>query len=135
MALRHSVGDLVSTVLSMARTRLELFTLEASGEKSRLIRLLCMTFGGLLFASLALLVFSVAVALYFWPTEERYLALAVLALIYAVLGLGLFCAVWRSLKNGPQPFAATLDELKRDIALANRLREPDEPDNTGGQHG
>ncbi|WP_397474057.1 phage holin family protein [Pusillimonas sp.] len=135
MALRHSVGDLVTTVLSMARTRLELFSLEASGEKSRLIRVLCMALGGLLFAGLALLVFSVAVALYFWPTEERYLALGVLALIYAILGLGLFAGVWHCLSNGPSPFSATLDELKRDIALAERLREPDEPDDRGGRHG
>lgn len=136
MALRHSVGDIVTTVLSMARTRLELFSLEAVGEKSRLIRLLGMAFGALLFACLALLVFSVAVALYFWPTEARYLALGVLALIYAVLGLGLFWGVWHGITNGPTPFAATLDELKRDITLAQRLREPDEPEQSNRErHG
>lgn len=136
MALRHSIGDLASTVLSMVRTRLELFSLEAAGEKSRLIRLLCMAFGALLLMSLALLVFSIAVALYFWPTEERYLAIGVLALIYAVAGLGLFWGVWHSLSNGPAPFSATLDELRRDISLAERLREPDEQgDSTGDRHG
>lgn len=135
MALRHSVGDLVTTVLSMARTRLELFALEASGEKSRLIRLLLMAFGGLLFGCLALLVFTAAVAMYFWPTEDRYLALGVLALVYAVLCLALFWSVRHSLRKAPVPFAATLDELKRDIALADRLREPDEANDTGGRHG
>jgi len=136
MALRHSIGDLASTVLSMVRTRLELFSLEAAGEKSRVLRLLCMAFGALLFSSLALLVFSIAVALYFWPTEARYLAIGVLALIYAVVGLGLFWGVWHCLSNGPMPFSATLAELKRDISLAERLREPDEPDDsTGGRHG
>lgn len=120
----------------MGRTRLELFALEAAGEKSRLIRILCMAFGALLLMSLALLVFSIAVALYFWPTEERYLAIGVLALIYAVGGLGLFWGVWHCLHNGPAPFSATLDELKRDISLAERLREPDDADHsTGGRHG
>jgi len=135
MALRHSVGDIVTTVLSMARTRLELFTLEATLEKSRLVRVLCMAFGALVFATLALLVFSVAVTLYFWPTDERYLAMGVLALIYAVIGAGLFIAVWRGVVNSPAPFAATLDELKRDIALADRLREPDAVEDSEGLHG
>ena len=120
----------------MLRTRLELFSLEAAGEKSRLIRVLCMAFGALLFLSLALLVFSIAVALYFWPTEQRYLAIGVLALIYALAGLGLFWGVWHCLSNGPLPFSATLDELKRDISLAERLREPDERDDSqGDRHG
>lgn len=135
MTLRHSVGDIVTTVLSMARTRLELFTLEATQEKSRLVRVLCMAFGALLFATLALLVFSVAVTLYFWPTDDRYLAMGLLALIYAVIGVGLFIAVWRGLVNGPSPFSATLDELKRDIALADRLREPDDVDDSERLHG
>ncbi|TFL13178.1 phage holin family protein [Pusillimonas caeni] len=136
MALRHSIGDLASTVLSMVRTRLELFSLEAVSEKTRLIRILCMAFGALLLLSLALLVFSIAVALYFWPTEERYLAIGVLALIYALAGLGLFWGVWHCLSNGPIPFSATLDELKRDISLAERLREPDEhSDSRGERHG
>lgn len=132
MALRHSIGDLATTVLSMVRTRLELLSIEAVGEKTRLIRLLCMAFGALFLLMLALLVLSIAVALYFWPTEARYLALAVLALVYAVGGLGLFLGVWHGLRNGPVPFSATLDELKRDINLADRLREPDEPVRTRG---
>ena len=135
MALRHSIGDLAGTLLSMVRTRLELFSLEAANEKSRLIRLLCMAFGALLLLSLALLAFSIAVALYFWPTEARYLAIGVLALVYALIGLGLFWGVWNGLK-GPMPFSATLDELKRDISLAERLREPDgNNDSSGGRHG
>src|SRR5690606_5173417 len=100
MALRHSVGDLAGTVLSMLRTRLELFSLEAADEKSRLIRILCMAFGALLLMSLALLAFSIAVALYFWPTEARYLAIGTLALIYALMGLGLFWGVWNGLTKG-----------------------------------
>lgn len=133
MALRHSVGDLATTILSMARTRLELFSLEAVGEKSRVVKVLCMALGALFLLGLALLVFSIAVAFYFWPTEERYLVLVVLALVYAIGGLGLFFGVWHGLRNGPPPFSATLDELKRDIALADRLREPDDP--PGDQHG
>src|SRR3546814_1499998 len=71
MALRQSVGDLACTLLSIVRTRLELFSLEASEQKVNLIAILGMAFGALLFLTLAVLVFSIAVALYFWPTDQR----------------------------------------------------------------
>src|SRR3546814_10782495 len=116
MALRQSVGDLACTLLSIVRTRLELFSLEASEQKVNLIAILGMAFGALLFLTLAVLVFSIAVALYFWPTDQRYLALGCLALLYAVLGAGLFWAVRRKLLVSPMPFAATVDELRRDLA-------------------
>ncbi len=124
MALRQSVGDLACTLLSIVRTRIELFSLEASEQKSQLITLLGMAFGALLFLTLALLVFSIAVALYFWPTEQRYLALGLLALIYGLVGAGLFLAIRHRLLYSPMPFSATVDELRRDLALAERLREP-----------
>lgn len=134
MALRHSIGDLATTFMSMVRTRLELIALEASAAKSRLIRVLCMALGALIFITLALLVFSMTVALYFWPTEHRYVALGVLALIYVVIGLGLLWAVVHGLRNGPLPFAATLDELQRDIRLAKRLGDPSDTESRGSRH-
>lgn len=127
MALRQSVGDLACTMLSIVRTRLELFSLEASEQKAQLIVILGMAFGALLFLTLAVLVFSLAVALYFWPTEQRYVALSLLTLFYAVLGVGLFWGVRYKLLFSPMPFSATIDELRRDLALADRLREPADP--------
>ena len=124
MALRQSVGDLACTLLSIFRTRLELFSLEAAEQKSQVISLLGMAFGALLFLTLGLLVFSIAVALYFWPTEQRYLALGILALVYALIGFGFFLAVRRKLLYEPMPFAGTLEELQLDLALVERLREP-----------
>lgn len=125
MALRQSVGELASALLSIVRTRLELFALEASAQKSHLILAAGLAFGGLLFSTLAVLVFSIAVALYFWPSDYRYVALFVLALAYAVLGVVLFWIVRRKLTRAPVPFSATLEELRRDIALVDRLRDAD----------
>lgn len=124
MALRQSVGELACTLLSIVRTRLELFSLEAAGQKAHLIAILGMAFGALLFLTLAVLVFSIAVALYFWPTDQRYMALGLLALLYGLLGAGLFLAVRSKLLFAPMPFAATVDELRRDLSLLERLREP-----------
>ncbi|HUG58029.1 MAG TPA: phage holin family protein [Candidimonas sp.] len=124
MALRQSVGDLACTLLSIVRTRLELFSLEASGQKAHLITVLGLAFGALLFLTLAVLVLSIAIALYFWPTDQRYLALGLLALVYGLIGCGMFMAVRSKLLFAPTPFAATVDELRRDLSLLERLREP-----------
>lgn len=124
MALRQSVSDMAGTLLSVICTRLELFSIEASEQKARLVMVLGMAFAALLFLTLALLVFSIAVALYFWPTEQRYLALGLLALLYGVVGIGFFWVLRHELLFEPMPFAATLNELKRDMTMVERLREP-----------
>ena len=124
MALRQSVSDLGATALSVLRTRLELFSLEAAEQRVRMVRFMAMAFGALMCLSLAVFVFTLLVVLYFWPTEHRYLALGILALVYAVSGAGLFWAVRHALVSGPLPFSATLDELRRDAALLDRLRAP-----------
>lgn len=124
MALRQAVGGLTATFLSILRTRFELLTLEAAEQKANVMALLGLAFGALVFLTLSLLVFTATVAVYFWPTEDRYLALAILAFIYFVIGVGLVLAARSRLVNGPAPFAATLDELRRDVELLDRLKHP-----------
>ncbi|KAG1336325.1 hypothetical protein G6F61_014971 [Rhizopus arrhizus] len=67
-----------------------------------------MAFPALLFQTLAVLVFTVTVAVLFWPTEDRYLALGLLAAFYGIVGIGLLLAVRHALVYGAPPFAATL---------------------------
>jgi uncharacterized membrane protein YqjE len=122
MAIRKSLLGVASSLVELGRTRFELLALEASAEKGRLLKLLGCSFAALLFLTLAVLVFSILVAVYFWPTESRYMALGVLAAAYALLGLILLYVVRRTLVEGPTPFAATLQELGRDAQLLDRLR-------------
>ncbi|AOB30064.1 hypothetical protein AKI39_04235 [Bordetella sp. H567] len=122
MPLRKSLLGVASSLVELGRTRFELLALEASAEKGRLLKLLGCSFAALLFLTLAVLVFSIWVAVYFWPTDERYIALGVLAAVYAVLGVILLYIVRRTLTQGPAPFAATLEELARDAQLLERLR-------------
>ena len=117
MGLRKSVFGVASGLVGLLRTRLELLALEAADEKARLLKLLGMAFAALLFLTLAVLVFTVSIAVAFWPTENRYLALGLLAGLYAVLGVGLLVAVRQALLYGPPPFSATLEELGRDAEL------------------
>ncbi|WP_251865793.1 phage holin family protein [Achromobacter sp. Marseille-Q4962] len=128
MGLRKSVFGVASSLVGLFRTRLELLALEAAGEKARLLKLLGMAFAALLFLTLAVLVFTVCIAVAFWPTENRYLALGLLAAFYGLLGLALLLAVRHGLLYGPPPFAATLEELGRDAELLDRVREAQDED-------
>lgn len=128
MGLRTSVTGVASSLLGLLRTRLELLALEASEEKSRLIKTLGMAFGALLFVTLAVLVFTIMVAVAFWPTDNRYMALGLLAAVYALVGLALLWAVRRQLLFGPIPFSATIEELGRDADLLARVRAAHEAD-------
>src|SRR3546814_10636765 len=81
MALRQSVGELADTLLSTIRTRIELFSLEAADQKARMVRLLALLCVTLFFVPLAVLPLSATIALYFWPTPYRYLALWLMVLL------------------------------------------------------
>ncbi|MDQ8035538.1 hypothetical protein CEG14_20755 [Bordetella genomosp. 1] len=126
MSLRRSVFGVAASLVGLLRTRLELLALEASGEKARLVKVLGMAFAALLFITLAVLVFTITIAVAFWPTEDRYVALGLLAGIYGVIGVGLLLLVRRTLVDGPVPFAATLEELGRDAELLDRVRDAQE---------
>ncbi|MFF7395999.1 phage holin family protein [Achromobacter sp. NPDC008082] len=128
MGLRKSVFGVASSLVGLVRTRLELLALEAADEKSRLLKLLGMAFAALLFLTLAVLVFTVTVAVLFWPTEDRYLALGLLAGFYGIVGVGLLVAVRQGLVYGAPPFAATLEELGRDAELLERIRDAQDDD-------
>ncbi|CAB3735706.1 phage holin family protein [Achromobacter kerstersii] len=128
MGLRKSVFGVASSLVGLVRTRLELLALEAADEKSRLLKLLGMAFAALLFLTLAVLVFTVTVAVLFWPTEDRYLALGLLAAFYGIVGVALLLVVRHGLVYGAPPFAATLEELGRDAELLERIRDAQDDD-------
>lgn len=134
MALRQIIGDLSVTLASMARTRLELFSLEAAEQRTRALQLLALAFGALVLVLIGVVVLSVAVALLFWPTEYRYVALFVIALFYLLVGIGLMLVLRYRLRFDPPPFQATLDELRRDTVMLQRLKQPrKEPGNEAGE--
>ncbi|MBO9330334.1 hypothetical protein A6B37_09930 [Achromobacter sp. HZ01] len=128
MGLRKSVFGVASSLVGLLRTRLELLALEASDEKARLLKLLGMAFAALLFLTLAVLVFTVTVAVAFWPTEDRYLALGLLAAFYGIVGVVLLLMVRHGLVYGAPPFSATLEELGRDAELLDRIRDAQDED-------
>lgn len=130
-ASTRALAELAGQLLSMGRTRLELFGTEALIARDRLLCRLALLLAALLFLMMALLVASVAFALYVWPGPERYLALALLALAYAVIAGG--CAAWllRLLQRESPPFVRTLEVLEADAAALL----PGASDESGGAAG
>ena len=121
MTIRASLAATAGDVVAILRTRLEIFGAELSEEKSRAMVLVGMALAGMFFLALALLVFTLWIAVLFWPTEYRYWALAGLALIYALAGLVLLLVVRHRLMNDPPAFEVTVEELGRDARMFSAL--------------
>ncbi|WP_298018645.1 phage holin family protein [uncultured Castellaniella sp.] len=113
-AFGRAVADLAAHSAALLGTRLELLGLEAQDVRDRLLGRLALLLAAAVFLLLALLVATLTVALYFWPTEHRFLALWLLALGYAVVGAGLAATLLKRLRQDPAPFAATADVLRQD---------------------
>lgn len=103
------------TLVDHARLTLELADLEWQQEKQRLRRVTLMValaaVSGLFFVA----VVTAVIILLTWLTPYRFVAIALLLLIYA-LGVGWAVLRLRRL-SGNESFAATRAELARDMAL------------------
>lgn len=123
-ALQRALADSAAQAVALLATRLELFTLEAQEARDHLLGRLALVLLAVVCLLLALLVASLGIVLYFWPTDQRYLALGGLALLYAVLGLGFaWRVIWRA-RRDPAPFAVTLDVLRRDAGVLSSAEVP-----------
>lgn len=128
MGLRQSLTRTSALLLSIAQTRLKLFSLEFEEQKGQALVTLVLAAAALVCTILALLVVSLALVLVFWPTEHRTLALILLALAYVMLAGGLLWLLRRRLADAPPAFAASLQALKEDEALLRRLAAGDGAD-------
>ncbi len=124
MGLRHSIAQSAGDVISMLRTRVELFSVEFGLEKTRFFKLLGLAATALVFLLLAALVATLLLIAFFWDTPHRLLVIGIIAACYALIGLALVLAIVRHLKAGSLPFSATVQELERDVQmLSNFSRE------------
>lgn len=123
MSVKQNLSAVAGGFTALLKTRLELLSLELSEEKGRLLSVLLFGAIGLLFLHLALTVVAVLVGLFFWNTEYRYIALAVLVVVYALVGLGCLLLMKKHLGLAVTPFSATIDALRDDAdALRGRSR-------------
>ena len=119
--LRGALAQLGAALLGVARTRLELVTLEVGEARARATEQLVLILVAGLFFAFALLAASALVVVVFWDTHP-IAALSGVMIAYLVLGL---IALWRlsaKRQSGSRPFAGTLAQIERDRAwLAEEL--------------
>jgi uncharacterized membrane protein YqjE len=110
--LKPAASRVAASVLGLVRARLELVSVELAEERGRLQSLVVLAVAAGILAALAIAVASLAVVVYFWETY-RYLSIAGLAAIYAVLAALAFLRI-TSIVRGEMPFAATIAEFEKD---------------------
>lgn len=113
--LLESLRRLLTTLLVLAATRLELVTTELEEELHRLTRLLLWSMATLLAGALALLLGAITVLVACWDTH-RLEAAGGLTALFTVAALVGWWAVRRQLRDRPPLLAATRRELERDQA-------------------
>jgi uncharacterized membrane protein YqjE len=119
MGLIQSVQALIATALGLARTRLELLSVETQEVLARLVLLMIGAVAAILLAALSLGFGAVALVMAV-PPEHRVAVSAGLALAFAAAAALIAWKVRREAKM--RPFAASLTELERD----ERALEPRE---------
>jgi uncharacterized membrane protein YqjE len=111
MGLLRSAQALIASVLGLARTRLELLSVEMQELLARLVLLMIGAVAAILLAALSLGFGAVALVMAV-PPEHRVAVSAGLALALLAAAAFIGWRVWREAKV--LPFAASLAELERD---------------------
>jgi uncharacterized membrane protein YqjE len=117
MAITAAVGRIGTALLAMLQTRLELATVEVQEEWQRMLSYLAWTLLAVLLMAGAALLAAAFVILLFWDSY-RLQAVAALALLFALAGGALLRRARARFAARPPLLAATLAELRSDIAFA-----------------
>ena len=112
LASFRALGDVLLATVS---DRLELFSVELQEEKFRLIRIFLWISAGI-FAGMMTVTFASLTLVYLFWESARLAVLGGLALFYGAVLVAIIIAFRRFLARQPQPFAATLQEIKEDRA-------------------
>ncbi|QYM79601.1 phage holin family protein [Horticoccus luteus] len=114
-----SVRRLGQSVLGLLQTRVELVAVELQEQRLRTIDSLVWLAAAMGLAIAAVLVVVGALALWLWQTAG-YAGLAGLAVVTAIGAGFLFWHLRRRILHGPQPFEATVEEFRKDLACLRR---------------
>lgn len=108
-----SVRRLLSTLTSIASTRLELLANELHEERLRLTQMLLFALAALFCFGMGIMLFAVFIVVLFWD-DHRLVALGTLGALFLALGM-LMAAPLRSLAQAKSRlFSASLAELSKD---------------------
>lgn len=113
--LFSSVKRLLSTVLAIARTRIELFSVEFEEGIERLVSLVFCAVLSLFFIGIAVILITILIVVAFWD-ENRLLALGLLAAFFSVIGLYTGSLFMRKARSRNRLFSQSLEELAKDLS-------------------
>ena len=119
--LLNSLKTLLSTLLAVVQTRVELISTEIEEERARLQEFVALAVASVFCLSFGLLLLTFFLVAAFWDTH-RLSVLAGLAAFYLGLGLTAGMTLRRKIRSKPRLFAATLAELSRDRDFLNPRR-------------
>ncbi|MFW8566400.1 phage holin family protein [Orrella sp. 11846] len=125
-SIRDVLRELISELVGAARTRVELFGLEWQQARGQLAILVALLLAGVALLWLAVLMVSVLILTLTWNTPYRDWVVVGLLLLYLVGGIACLLALKSRLgRREDLPFAATVDELKRDAQMLSGSFESD----------
>jgi uncharacterized membrane protein YqjE len=116
MVFTGTVGRIGTTLLAMARTRLELAAVEAREEAQSLLGYAAWTLLAAFLAAFAFMLAALFVIVLFWD-EHRLLAIGAMAGVFALAALLILAKVRAGFAARIPMLAATRAELGKDIAF------------------
>ena len=119
---RPTLRALGASFLGLVRSRIELAVVELQevGERKKGLLTLAVVAG--VFLSLGALLFAMFVVVLFWDTH-RVVAAGIVTAVYLAIGAFALMRLKQRAAEMPPPFAATLEELKRDVAALGGKNE------------
>lgn len=125
MALTETVGRIGTTLVAMARTRLELAAVEVQEEAQRLMGYVAWTLLAAFLGAGALMLAALFVIALFWDTH-RLAAIAGVAGVFALAAILILLRVRARFAARPRMMSATLAELNKDLAFIKGTGAQDE---------
>lgn len=113
--LMGSIRQLLSTVTSIASTRLELLANEVQEERLRLTQMLLFTLFALFCFGVGILLLTAFIVVLFWD-DHRLAVLGALSAIFFALGALTAMLLRSKAQAKPRLFSASLAELAKDRA-------------------
>jgi uncharacterized membrane protein YqjE len=115
-----SVHGLTRSLIALIRTRAELLAIELAEEKERRKEMLILAVLGALFLALGVQLLAFLVVVVLWDTY-RIAAISGVTALYLGIAAWAFWRLRTKWRDSPSPFAATLEELGKDMdALQER---------------
>jgi len=116
--LMGSIRQLLSTVTSIASTRLELLANEVQEERLRLTQMLLFTLFALFCFGVGILLLTAFIVVLFWD-DHRLAVLGALSALFFALGALTAMLLRSKAQAKPRLFSASLAELSKDRAQLN----------------